>query len=269
MRLTKSVANIAFCAVILLAAVVCTTQAAAQTFKVLHQFGALGDGASPTGPLVFDSSGSLYGATYFGPTSSGCSHGCGTVYQAHPSSGGNWSESVIFAFNGSDGAYPGGRILMDAQANLYGTTACDEDYCYNQGFVYELSPGSGGSWTETVVHRFFEPWEGGEPHGLLFDHNGNLNGVTYYGGLNNTGTAFTLYRSLGWKERLAYVFGNAESSQDGNYPAQETALDVHGNLYGATNLGGADSAGIVFRAESRHRDRLLAGAGAVHLYRSR
>ena len=48
----------------------------------LHSFGnpADGDGASPSGTLIFDSSGNLYGTTVYGGT--GCD--CGTVFEITP-----------------------------------------------------------------------------------------------------------------------------------------------------------------------------------------
>ena len=38
-----------------------------QTFKVLHSFGASGDGLLPEGGQVFDGQGNLYGVTEIGP----------------------------------------------------------------------------------------------------------------------------------------------------------------------------------------------------------
>src|SRR5271169_6867703 len=62
------------------------------------------DGYLPYGYLVADSSGNhLYGTTY-----QGGAHGFGEVYEL-TNSGGTWSQSVIYNFNGpsnSDGAYP-------------------------------------------------------------------------------------------------------------------------------------------------------------------
>ncbi len=219
----------------------------AQTLTILHAFGSPGDGYNPSGPLTFDSQGNLYGTTWFGPAASICQGlGCGTVFQLTPNGGGTWSESNILVFNGNDGAHPGSQLIFDSQANLYGTAACPEEYCYNQGVVFELSPGSGGTWTDTTLHNFSEPWDGGSPQGILFDHSGNIMGDAQSGGRNNTGIVYSLIRASGWRERLDYVFGPLEPNQNGATPAPAIAFDAAGNLYGATQVGGAEEAGVVF-----------------------
>jgi len=219
----------------------------AQTLTILHQFGSPGDGYNPVGSLTFDASGNLYGTTYFGPTASICQgDGCGTVFQLKPNGDGSWSESIILAFDGTDGAHPSNPLIFDSQGNLYGTAACSEDYCYNEGVVFELSPGSGGTWTDTTLHNFHSPWEGGSPENILFDSHGNLVGNTNSGGVHNTGTVYTLFKASGWREHLDYIFGTFDNNQDGADPSPAIALDAAGNLYGATQLGGAHGAGVVF-----------------------
>jgi uncharacterized repeat protein (TIGR03803 family) len=218
-----------------------------QTFKVLHSFGDTGDGFYPHAGQVFDNQGNLYGVTDEGPTAAQCfGYGCGTVYQLKPNADGSWTETVIRAFNGNDGAFPSSTPIFDAQGNLYGSTYCDESYCYHLGFVYQLTPGSNGSWTETILHQFSASWDGGEPQELTFDAAGNLYGEAYTGGLNNTGTVFTLNRSAGWQERLLYNFGPINGG-DGTDPTGVSTLDSAGNFYGATQGGGAYGYGVIFK----------------------
>lgn len=63
-----------------------------------HQYG---DGSSPAGTLVIDSSGNLYGGTAYGGTGdcmlAGGAVGCGTVYELSPpkEKGGAWTETVL------------------------------------------------------------------------------------------------------------------------------------------------------------------------------
>ena len=85
------------------------------TEAILHSFDD-SDGANPTGGLVFDAKGNLYGTT-----SSGGAYGWGTVFKLTPS-GGNWKETVLHSFKSSDGAAPYGRLLLKGGI-LYGTTA--------------------------------------------------------------------------------------------------------------------------------------------------
>jgi uncharacterized repeat protein (TIGR03803 family) len=60
------------------------------TETVLHSFGqrdgSLGDGVSPTGNLIFDAHGNLYGTTVWGGNIGvqGCGGGCGTVFEITP-----------------------------------------------------------------------------------------------------------------------------------------------------------------------------------------
>ena len=108
--------------------------------STLYSFagGGAGDGDSPSGGLIFDSAGNLYGVTKAGGSLAGnCSpYGCGTVFQLSPSSG-SWKETVLYSFTfGSDGSNPFGRLIFDGAGNLYGTTL-------GAGAVFQLSPGSG------------------------------------------------------------------------------------------------------------------------------
>jgi uncharacterized repeat protein (TIGR03803 family) len=220
-----------------------------QTFKVLHSFGDTGDGRSPFQGQVFDSQGSLYGATYLGGPEGGCrSEGCGTVYQLKPNSDGTWTETVIHAFNGSDGAYPWSSLLLDSQGNLYGSAAGqvnDDDY---PDCVYQLTPNSDGTWTESVLYQFPPgvPGLGSVPGELTFDASGNIFGATRFGGMYEAGTVYSLIRSSGWQERLLHTF-RYEPVDGGSGPVGPLALDADGNLYGTTLGGGPHNAGTVFK----------------------
>ena len=159
---------------------------------VLYSFtGSNGDGANPTGNLIFDSTGNLYGVTQYGGT------GNGAVFELSPPSspGGDWAETVLYSFQGgpSDGAGPMAGLVLDGAGNLYGTgfhggidaEPCDDGGC---GVVYELTPPSvpGSPWTESVLYMFQGNTSGGNPMApLIFDQAGNLYGTTFIGGDNS------------------------------------------------------------------------------------
>jgi uncharacterized repeat protein (TIGR03803 family) len=48
---------------------------------ILHSFAGGSDGQIPAGRLVLDSSGNIYGTTYYGGDNTNCPYGCGTVYK--------------------------------------------------------------------------------------------------------------------------------------------------------------------------------------------
>jgi uncharacterized repeat protein (TIGR03803 family) len=74
------------------------------TESVLYNFTGSKDGGAPAGGVVFDGAGNLYGTTQDG-ANSGCygdGPGCGTAFELAPSMG-NWTLTVLHAFDGSDG----------------------------------------------------------------------------------------------------------------------------------------------------------------------
>jgi uncharacterized repeat protein (TIGR03803 family) len=219
--------------------------------KVLYSFNQSPDGNYPTAGLVRDAAGNFYGATPGGgdlgpqqcqaqPT------GCGVVYEL-TNSGGTWTQSIIHTFvPGTDGINPFGNLIFDSAGNLYGTTQYGGTGCggfYGCGTVYELSPASGGAWTETVIYNFTGGSDGVYPEaGLIMDSAGNLYGTTGFGANSacNTlgcGTVFKLTRGTGgtWTESLLYVF---QGGADGGEPRSEVVFDAAGNLYGNTAIGG-------------------------------
>ena len=87
----------------------------------------------PTGGVVMDAAGNLYGVT-----EGGGAHSCGSVFKVAPSDGG-WVLSDLHDFScGSDGAYPYSGLAIDASGNLYGTTFYGGTM--NGGVVFEITP---------------------------------------------------------------------------------------------------------------------------------
>jgi hypothetical protein len=161
---------------------------------------------------VFDGQGNLYGITQIGPSGNGClgNTGCGTVYQLKPNADGTWTESVIHAFNGSDSAFPLASPSFDSQGNLDGTADGHAGAGTYPVVVYQLSPGSDGTWTESILHQFPTSPDSG-PGALTFDPAGNVYGVSDGGGMNGTGSVYSLNRASGWQYQLLLSF-------DGHYP---------------------------------------------------
>jgi uncharacterized repeat protein (TIGR03803 family) len=155
------------------------------------------------------------------------------------------SESVLYSFTGgTDGGAPLASLIFDSAGNAYSTTSTGG--AYNLGTVFELSPGSGGTWTETILHSFGKGKDGANPQaGLIFDTLGNLYGTTSGGGRNGKGTVFELSRvSGGWKEAILHSFG---SGKDGTGPVSGVIFDKVGNLYGTAETGGRYAWGTVYQ----------------------
>ncbi len=258
----------------------------ATQYKVLYTFQGGSDGNHPSGALTLDSAGNLYGTTLFGGVTN-CSgygaDGCGTVFMLARGSGGQWTESVLHAFqvnnDDRDGAAPNGALIFDAAGNLYGTTSvggggglqCSSGAYVGCGIVFELTPASGGNWTETVLHRFNVNAGGAGPYaGLVMDEAGNLYGTTAAGGNCcgadifgwGAGGVFELTTTSGvWSEEVLHYFCSKANCTDGNAPYSGLLRGSDGTLYGTTTYGGSSSfpcynlgCGTVFELDSKKEE---------------
>jgi len=103
---------------------------------VLHHFaGGPSDGAFPYSGVILDAKGNFYGVTTAGGTGTTCGqYGCGTVYELSK----NGTLTLLHSFTGTDGDYPIGGLILDANGNLYGTTVYGGSDGY--GTVFKLTP---------------------------------------------------------------------------------------------------------------------------------
>ena len=206
---------------------------------ILYNFGAAGDGSQPSGDLIFDASGKLYGTTEIGGSLKR-----GTVFRLTPGAGG-WTETTLYDFSASnDGLVPTG-VILDTAGNLFGVARYGG--LFGMGRAYELSPAT-GSWQETVIHDFTGGSDGYYPAGkLVSDSRRNLYGVAVGGGLHGLGTAyqFSPGKGGGWNGKILHQF--PQTSFDGFYPDSGPILDGSGNLYGVTQQGGNGGIGVAYR----------------------
>ena len=214
---------------------------------VIHYFSGA-DGANPTGGLVFDRHGNLFGTTYAGGIGD-----FGTVFKLTPTFNSGWVLSTLYAFpaSGANGAFPIAGVSFDQVGHLYGTAY--EGGPDNYGVVYELGPLTVFAWYEILLHGFGAAGDGRLPYsGLIFDASGNAYGTTDQGGANNAGTVFKLTPNrlrFGWTETVLYSFTGqiCGESADGAGPVAGVTFDSAGNLYGTTECGGAYGRGTVFK----------------------
>jgi uncharacterized repeat protein (TIGR03803 family) len=215
------------------------------TRTVLHRFNGK-DGANPFAGVISDAAGNLYGTTWLGGNSQNpCDSNCGVVFKLSPGANGAWTETVLHEFNGKDGAEPYAGLIFDAAGNLYGATSVGgTSSCCGFGTVFKLSPGANGKWTETVLHSF-NGKDGANPYaGVIFDGAGNLYGTTFSAATGKS-TVFRLTPSANgkWTHTVLHPF----SGKDGRSLYAGLIFDAEGNLYGATEDGGAYNGGTVFK----------------------
>jgi uncharacterized repeat protein (TIGR03803 family) len=211
------------------------------TYSVLYSFGANNDASWPNGPVLLDSTGSLYGVT-----SLGGAFNAGAVFKlSPPQSTGAWTESILFSFGGgsqSSGITPVGNLLFDSLGNLYGVT--EVGGASQLGVAYELSPASGSSsstWTENVLFNFSKPAGSTPLAGLTWNpSNGSLYGTASAGASHTHGAVFQLTPPASgglWTETLLQQFTFANN---GGLPSGRVLRDATtGYLYGTTYNGGA------------------------------
>jgi uncharacterized repeat protein (TIGR03803 family) len=216
------------------------------TETVLHSFSGSGDAAFPSSELVMDKNGNLYGTTTLGGANN-----LGAVYEVSPPKAPSnpWTEEVIFSFSGSDGTLPAGRLQLDGNGALYGTT--DGGGAGSEGTVFKLRPPvvADDPWTETVLYSFSGGRDGSNPAaGVVMDGKGRLFGTAQHGGSGNPkvgGVVFELDPPtvVGgvWTETVLHSF----SGNDGFLPNSTLMLRKDG-IYGTTAQGGLFGTGTVF-----------------------
>ncbi len=222
------------------------------TESVLYRFRGGSHGDYPSGSLIMDEAGNLYGTTDNGGRSS-CPNGCGVVFKLAPDGNdGGYTESILYRFRGgTDGDEPS-SLIMDSSGNLYGTTnSGGRRSCGNGcGVVFKLAPDGNGGYTESILYRFRGGTDGDGPFGsLIMDGAGNLYGATFFGGTNGSrreryyvgdGVVFKLAPdgSGGYTESVLYRF---RGGSDGDNPIGGLIMDSSGNLYGTAGRGGIHS----------------------------
>ena len=148
-------------------------------FRVLYQFKGSPDAGFAYGGLISDTSGNLYGTTYFGGAS-----GRGTVFQLTPH-GDDYLAHVLYSFKGgTDGSLPTSTLVF-LDGDLYGTTSTGGRPSCDCGTIFKISHISG---VESVVHRFGVRPDGSSPYyALARNATGKLFTSTVAGGLYNQG----------------------------------------------------------------------------------
>ncbi len=201
------------------------------------------DGSNPSS-LIQTSNGDFYGTTQQG----GAYHG-GTVFRLDSSN----TLTVLHSFcadnNCTDGSSPT-TLLQGADGNFYGTTYGGGDA--DHGIIYQLTP----SGTFAVLHSFCSGGtgcpDGADPYGALVQSdNGNIYGITPYGGTSSndtmSGTVFYIDTTGAFHTLINFGCVADAPCISGTAPNGSFVQGSDGNLYGTTSAGGSAGAGTVYQ----------------------
>jgi uncharacterized repeat protein (TIGR03803 family) len=202
--------------------------------QILHRFDStLGDFSEPYGGLLEGSDGLIYGAY----PETGLQDD-GLVFSIHKD-GSNYQVLHQFDRAQKDGRAPEGSVYESSEGFLYGVTQGGglQDF----GVLFRLNR-DGSNYR--ILHHFIPddsagytpinpPIEG--PGGLLY-------GATYFGGVDDTGTLYSIHKD---GTGLTFLHEFPDSGPWGPYAPLVKGRD--GALYGALFNGGGVSYGAVFR----------------------
>lgn len=237
------------------------------SFSNLASFGPFSSpiGVGPVAALMQSQSGTFYGTTYVGGSTT-CggmlgtlvAKGCGSIF----SFSGLGAPAAAHTFSGAEGAYPATTLLQGSDGNFYGTTTgggtltCSSYGSPGCGTVFKMA--STGS--VTTLHAFTKQ-DGASPQSsLILGNDGSMYGSAIFGGTTSCsggaqwsgcGTIFKIDASGNFT--LLHSF----SGPDGAYPAT-LLLGADGYFYGTTESGGSSSCigrygpgcGTIFRMDA-------------------
>jgi len=204
-------------------------------------------GIFPTGTLIQDAKGNLYGVA------EGGAGGAGVVYKLSL----RGKETALYSFQGGldndNPKGPAGGLFMDASGVIFGAAqfGSDQSCEIGCGSIFQLDQAG----NLVLLHKFTGGADGSNPIGpLVQDAAGNLYGVAQSGGNPTCPERFEQFRRNG----CGVVFKLAKSGEltvlrafkgksDGAIPQAGLLLDAEGNLYGTTLKGGIDDQGTVFK----------------------
>jgi uncharacterized repeat protein (TIGR03803 family) len=201
----------------------------------LHHFSYNG---TPTGGVIIDVAGDLYGVT--SPTDA-------SVFELLPNSDASkYTYRQLYAFDSQSSPFAGltyqgaeTGVPYDGISPLYGAVPYDQ---YGHGYIYQLSL-DGDAWSAVAVYSFCSLancMDGKGPISRpIFDSEGNLYGTTFSGGQPGRGVLFELAKTGGsWNETVLHSFCTQPKCRDGLESHGGLIADASGTLYGTDAYGG-------------------------------
>ena len=153
--------------------------------------------------------------------------------------------ATLVSFDGSvHGSEPFYGNIQIVDQFGYGMTAVGG--AYDQGVLFQATADG----TLTTLYTFCQQLDcadGAEPFSGPLAFAGNLYGTTYWGGANGRGEVFEIGQS--GQLTILHSFCSQPGCTDGASP-YAGLVQVGGNFYGTTSLGGANGAGTIFEISS-------------------
>jgi uncharacterized repeat protein (TIGR03803 family) len=178
-------------------------------------------GFSPAGYLTTASNGTIYGMSI--------GNGPGWIYTIKPDLSG---IEVIYTFSSSTGKKPLGELTEGPDGFLYGPLT--QGGVYNRGTVFKISLDG----QQFIKLHDFNGTLGNSPKGqLAFDNEGNLYGVTSYGGSNNKGVLYKM-KADGSNFSILHHFNEAVGP--------EGHITIYHNIIYGSSIGGSYDGGFLF-----------------------
>jgi uncharacterized repeat protein (TIGR03803 family) len=145
---------------------------------------------------------------------------------------------VLHSFDYTNGAGPGGGMILGVDGKLYGTTS--QGGVFGKGTVFRFASDS----SFTTLASFNGTNGAGPQAESLRAADGNLYGITGAGGAMNYGTLFRVTTNGSLTTLVSFNVTN------GSFPVAGLIQAADGNLYGTTLQGGVSNWGTVFQLKT-------------------
>lgn len=194
------------------------------------------DGANPSGPLVLDDAGVIYGVTSSGGAADG-----GVLFRLSPE--GVFDVLHDFSLTAAEtGTHPRSRLVLADDGRIYGTTTDEGEF--GEGALYRMAT-SGGA---PEVVSAFGGAVGQGPHDLLQAPSGRFYGRAFGGQglifeIGDAAVVSTLRALSGNDGDFDFNLGDGEAS------GGALTLGSDGKLYGTAPYGGEEGYGVLFELE--------------------
>jgi uncharacterized repeat protein (TIGR03803 family) len=214
-------------------------------------------GYHPWGGLAMDTSGTLYGTTYYGGNCANGFPNCGTIYKLTPPAAGQtaWSYGFLHGFSANPDGIEPVAPLTNYQNVMYGVASAGGDPACACGVVFSITTGG----TYNILHTFdphipgppTNAWPNGTtPLGGLLINNGTIYGTTNAGGTGAAGPsgvngAGVLY-SMTTTGANFTVLHNFDGDENGG-PQGMIIFGQDGAIYGTQFGGGLYNQGVIWR----------------------